>query len=143
MVSLHWSSRGPLNRCAGEGYFWRLAGEDAFYESARERDNRFTALVRETTLDDPEWTVRFLRWLRSEANFRTAALVGAAEFAHARLSVGAHVLSRSVVSSVLQRADEPGELLGYWFAAHGRAIPKPVKRGIADAVSVCTPSAPT
>ena len=36
-------------------------------------------------------------------------------------------------SSVLQRADEPGELLAYWLAAHGRAVPKPVKRGVADA----------
>ncbi|GHF55828.1 hypothetical protein FHX82_002316 [Amycolatopsis bartoniae] len=112
-----------------------FAGEDAFYESAETRDHRFVELVRETTTDDPEWTVRFLRWLRSEANLRTAALVGAAEFVHTRLENGAHGLSRSVISSVLQRADEPGELLGYWFSTHGRAVPKPLKRGVADAVT--------
>ncbi|MGW7465173.1 alpha/beta fold hydrolase [Streptomyces xantholiticus] len=39
-----------------------------------------------------------------------------------------------VIATVLQRADEPGELLGYWTARYGRRIPKPVKRGIADAV---------
>jgi len=40
-----------------------------------------------------------------------------------------------VIASVLQRADEPGELLAYWLAGHGRTIPKPVKRGVADAVA--------
>ncbi|MFD1052138.1 TROVE domain-containing protein, partial [Kibdelosporangium lantanae] len=33
-----------------------------------------------------------------------------------------------------QRADEPGEMLAYWTSVHGRAVPKPVKRGVADAV---------
>ena len=41
---------------------------------------------------------------------------------------------RRIVASVLQRADEPGEALAYWTSTYGRAIPKPVKRGIADAV---------
>lgn len=31
---------------------------------------------------------RFLRWLRAEATMRTAAIVGAAEFAKARLDAG-------------------------------------------------------
>jgi hypothetical protein len=35
---------------------------------------------------------------------------------------------------VLQRADEPGEMLAYWMSRFGRAISKPVKRGVADAV---------
>jgi hypothetical protein len=35
---------------------------------------------------------------------------------------------------VLRRPDEPGELLGYWTSTYGRSVPKPVKRGIADAV---------
>jgi hypothetical protein len=33
----------------------------------------------------------------------------------------------------LQRADEPGEAVAYWMGRYGRAMPKPVKRGIADA----------
>jgi hypothetical protein len=41
---------------------------------------------------------------------------------------------RQVVDSVLRRPDEPGELLAYWTARYGRNIPKPVKRGVADAV---------
>ena len=35
---------------------------------------------------------------------------------------------------MLRRPDEPGELLAYWTSRYGRNVPKPVKRGIADAV---------
>ncbi len=35
---------------------------------------------------------------------------------------------------MLRRADEPGEALAYWTSTYGRAIPKPVKRGVADAI---------
>jgi len=119
-----------------------MVGEHTFYESADRRDTRYAALVRATALNDPDWTARFLRWLRAEANMRTAALVGAAEFVKARLDAGSEpgpgpdgqVTNRSVVESVLQRADEPGELLAYWVSMYGRAIPKPIKRGVADAV---------
>ena len=41
--------------------------------------------------------------------------------------------TRTVVASALERADEPAELLAYWHQEHGRRIPQPVKRGIADA----------
>lgn len=111
-----------------------MVGEHTFYESANKRDTRFAELVHKTTRQDPEWTARFLRWLRAEANMRTASLVGAAEFAKARRDAGLDGMGRQVVDSVLQRADEPGELLAYWTSVHGRAVPKPVKRGIADAV---------
>ncbi|MGZ3142565.1 TROVE domain-containing protein [Lentzea chajnantorensis] len=113
-----------------------MGGEQTFYESGGTRDERYAQLVRTAALQDPEWTARMLAWLRGEANMRTAALVGAAEFVKARLEAGADagVTNRAVVASVLQRADEPGELLAYWTAVHGRAVPKPVKRGIADVV---------
>ncbi|MEU4251864.1 TROVE domain-containing protein [Amycolatopsis sp. NPDC026612] len=110
-----------------------LVGEPTFYESADTRDTRYAELIHRSTLDDPEWTVRFLRWLRTDANLRTASLVGAAEFAKARRDADLDGLSRQVVAEVLQRADEPGELLAYWTSVHGRAVPKPVKRGVADA----------
>ena len=38
-----------------------------------------------------------------------------------------------MIARALQRPDEPAELVGYWLAAHGRALPMPVKRGVADA----------
>lgn len=105
-----------------------MVGENTFYESAPDRDNRYAELVREVTLLDPEWTARFLGWLRGSANMRSAALVGAAEFTRARLDAGQAGLSRQVIDSVLRRADEPGELIAYWFATYGRALPKPIKR---------------
>ncbi|MGW7420683.1 TROVE domain-containing protein [Streptomyces sp. NPDC054813] len=107
-----------------------------FYESEADRDDRYAKLVRELAVADPAWTAGLLGWLHGEGNMRTASLVGAAEYVHARLTAGATEgpSNRQVVASVLQRPDEPGELLAYWTATYGRAVPKPVKRGIADAV---------
>ncbi|MCC9308416.1 TROVE domain-containing protein [Kitasatospora sp. RB6PN24] len=120
-----------------------MVGTDTFYESAGHRDDRYTALIRQLAVEDPRWTAELLNWLRGEGNLRTAAIVGAAEFVKARLDAGdkgtgtgepGAPSNRAVIASVLQRADEPGELLAYWTSTHGRAVPKPVKRGIADAV---------
>ncbi|MBY8854938.1 TROVE domain-containing protein [Nocardia sp. CA2R105] len=111
-----------------------MVGENTFYESGHARDSRYAELIRANTLADPEWTARLLRWLRTSANLRTAALVGAVEFTRARLTAGESGMSRQTIDSVLLRADEPGELLAYWLTSYGRALPKPVKRGVADAV---------
>ncbi|MET0418354.1 MAG: TROVE domain-containing protein [Actinoplanes sp.] len=110
-----------------------FAGEDTFYEKGADRDARYADLVRRVAVGDPEWTARFLRWLRTGANLRSASLAGALEAAAALRDAGIPG-GRAIVDSVLQRADEPGEALAYWTATRGRAIPKPVKRGIADAV---------
>jgi len=111
-----------------------MVGEQTFYETGRDRDSRYAELVREVAVDDLTWLTGFLGWLRSEANMRSASLVGAAEAVKARLDAKRDGGSRQLVASVLQRADEPGELLAYWHSRYGRAEPKPVKRGIADAV---------
>ncbi|MFF9282300.1 TROVE domain-containing protein [Streptomyces griseosporeus] len=113
-----------------------LVSQQTFYESGTARDQRFVNLVRELAVADPSWTAGLLGWLRGEGNIRTAAVVGAAEYVKARLDAGATdgPANRQVVASVLRRPDEPGELLAYWTATYGRAVPKPVKRGIADAV---------
>ncbi|MFF4544485.1 TROVE domain-containing protein [Streptomyces sp. NPDC001406] len=109
---------------------------DTFYENAKDREDRFARLVRDLAVTDPSWTVGLLGWLRGEGNIRTAAIVGAAEYVKARLDTGATEgpSNRQVIASVLRRPDEPGELLAYWTATYGRTVPKPVKRGIADAV---------
>lgn len=139
-------SRSTRTHQGGQGYLrdekselfllavTNMVGQRTFYELVSERDGRFTALIGQLAVEDPQWVAGLLRWLRGEGQLRTAALVGAAEFAKARLAAGAHGYSRQVVDSVLQRPDEPGELLAYWMSTHGRAIPKPVKRGVADAV---------
>jgi hypothetical protein len=118
---------------------------DTFYEKGGDRDDRYTQLVRKLAVSDPEWAAGLLGWLRGDGNMRTASLVGAAEFVRARLdanqlsstNLGGTVhegWNRTVIDSVLQRPDEPGELLAYWTSRYGRNLPKPIKRGIADAV---------
>ncbi|CAM5669390.1 RNA-binding protein [Streptomyces avidinii] len=113
-----------------------FVSQRTYYESGRERDDRYARLVGELALEDPVWTAGLLRWLRGEGHMRTAPLVGAAAYVRARLEAGATggPSNRSVIDSVLQRADEPGELLAHWTAEYGRNVPTPVKRGIADAV---------
>ncbi|MER6731821.1 TROVE domain-containing protein [Streptomyces puniciscabiei] len=113
-----------------------LVSRNTFYESGTDRDDRFARLVRDLAVSDPEWTAGLLGWLRGEGQMRTASLVGAAEYVQARLTAGATggPSNRQVVDRVLQRPDEPGELLAYWTSTYGRALPKPVKRGVADAV---------
>lgn len=111
-----------------------LPAEDTHYELGCARDSRFVPLIHQVALDDPEWGVRFLEYLRLDTRMRTAAVIGAAEFARARAVAGAHGHTRDAVDVVCQRADEPGELLAYWFANVGRKLPMPVKRGLAQAV---------
>lgn len=116
-----------------------FVSQQTFYESGTDRDDRFAVLVRELAVSDPAWTAGLLGWLRGKGNLRTASIVGAAEYVKARLDAGVTDAmdgpsNRQVVASVLRRPDEPGELLAYWTSVYGRNIPKPVKRGIADAV---------
>ncbi|MCF3131505.1 TROVE domain-containing protein [Streptomyces olivochromogenes] len=113
-----------------------FVSQGTFYESGEERDDRYTRLVGELAVQDPVWTAGLLRWLRGEGNMRTASLVGAAAYVRARLAAGASrgPSNRSVIDSVLQRADEPGELLAHWISVYGRNVPQPVKRGVADGV---------
>lgn len=118
-----------------------MVGEQTFYEKANDRDSRYEQLVRQVALADGGWMLGFLGWLRGDANMRSASLVAAAESVKARLDatkagteVGNGARNREIVNAVLQRADEPGEFLAYWTSKYGRAIPKPVKRGVADAV---------
>jgi TROVE domain-containing protein/VWA domain-containing protein len=114
-----------------------FAGEDSFYEDAAVRDERMRELVSglATDADGFAWLQGFLPWLRDGGNMRTAPVVLAAEAVKARLAAGLDGGNRQLVGSVLRRADEPGEMLAYWTSRYGRAVPKPVKRGIADAVA--------
>ena len=112
-----------------------MAGENTFYERADDRHARYASLVREVAVGDLHWLARFLPWLRGEANMRSASLAGAAEAVRARREASQAGGGRQLVASVLQRADEPAEMLGYWTSRYGRALPKPLKRGVADAVT--------
>lgn len=105
---------------------------DAFYENGDARVKRFVDLIGKTAVTDPDWTYRFLTWLRQKGNIRTAAVVGGVEAARAMAASGIPG-GRHMVSTVLRRPDEPGEAVAYHLARYGRKLPMPVKRGIADA----------
>ena len=105
-----------------------MVGEDTFYERADVRDARFVALVHEVTATNPAFVAGLVPYLRATMLMRSAAIVMAAEYVAAGGPNG-----RPVITAALQRADEPAEMLGYWLTMHGRNIPMPVKRGVADA----------
>lgn len=123
-----------------------FAGEETFYESAKDRDARWVRLIREVTKIDPEWTAKYLVWLRGEGNIRTASIMGAVEYGRAvseMINSGSTAVAglapfapsaRSVVASVMQRPDEPGEVLAYWLANYGRTLPRWMKTGLGDGV---------
>ena len=105
-----------------------MVGEDTFYERAAQRDERFVELIHAVTAANPTYVARLATFLRQKMFMRSASIVLAAEYVAAG---GDH--GRAVVDAVLQRADEPAEMLGYWLTRHGRNVPMPVKRGVADA----------
>ena len=105
-----------------------MVGEATFYEAADARDERFRELVHAATNEDADWLARFVPWLRNTANMRSASVVAAVEYVRAGGPFG-----RRVVASALQRADEPAEALAYFTSRYGRALPQPLKRGVADA----------
>lgn len=130
------------NKDAKTDLFGRLTSsfhgnEKSFYESGKQRDDKLVELVRQLAVSEPQWMLDFATWLRGPGNIRTAALMVAAEFVKARLDAGCTggSFNRRIIDAVCQRADEPGELLAYWLTTYGRRVPKPVKRGLADAAA--------
>jgi hypothetical protein len=117
-----------------------FAGENKFYEKGAENDQEAIKLARDLAIADWTWLTNFLPWLRQSAHIRTMSIMLAAEAVHARLAAKQHgnkggMSNRALIAAVLQRPDEPGEMIAYWLNTYGRAIPKPVKRGVADAVT--------
>lgn len=127
-----------------------MVNENTFYESGKQRDDRYVRLVHEVTARDPQWMASFIRWLRKDGNMRSASIVAAAEMARyfqenptspvvvnaqqAAQKLGTPSPLRIAINGAIRRADEPGEFLAYWTSKYGKALPKPVKRGVADAV---------
>lgn len=120
-----------------------FVGQDTFYEDAKSRDNRFSKLSRDVALRDPEWFAKFVNWLRNDAFMRTASIVAAVEGAKAIIDGGSKdqaAYPRQIVRAAISRADEPGELLGYYFQQYvgntrdGKSIPFAFKKAIGDAV---------
>src|SRR5215510_4561644 len=83
----HEGGAGFLRDAKGELFLLavtNMVGEGTFYESARDRDRRFAKLVAQVTKEDPAWIAAFVPFLRREMHLRSASVVMAAEFAHAR-----------------------------------------------------------
>src|SRR4051812_21251662 len=80
--------------------------EPTFYESPSDREQRLRELVHQVTNDDADWVLRFISWLRREANMRSVSVLVAAEFIKARLDAGEKGMSRQAVSAACVRADE-------------------------------------
>lgn len=111
-----------------------FAGEDTFYAAKAERDAEMKQLALLVAGKDPDWMKRFLPWLRNTANIRTSAITMAVDVAYLWAKAG-YPGGRQLVNSVLVRADEPGEAVACFMSTYGRSMPKPIKRGIADAAS--------
>lgn len=109
-----------------------FVNEKTFYESGKDRDQRFEDLVHEVAVADPAWIMQFIPWLRNGANMRSASLVAGVEAARALIAAKVPG-GRQLVANSMSRADEPGEALAYWLGRYGRPIPHPIKRGIGDA----------
>lgn len=111
-----------------------LVGQDTFHEKGSDRDARYNGLIELHAVSDWEWLRGLLRWLRSEANIRTASLTGAAHAVAARLKAGQHDGNAELIDSVIQRADEIAEFLAYWQLTFGRSLPNAVRAGLELAV---------
>ena len=101
-----------------------FVAEDTFYEAAAERDARLRDLVARVAVDDGDWTLRLVRWLRTGVHLRSVALVVAAEAVRARLGAGIAGGNRAIVDAAFDRADEPGEFLAYWAGALRPGVPE-------------------
>lgn len=151
-VKTHESGRG-FARDSKTELFLRattmFAGQDTFYENADQADARAVSLARDLAVHDWNWFAPFLKWLRSDGNIRTMSSILAVEGVKARLAaepethfnsllegtgIEMPLSHRQLIDSVLQRPDEPGKMLQYHFEHYGKDVPKPIKRGIADAL---------
>src|ERR1035437_7109116 len=63
-----------------------MVSENTFYENGKNRDKRFVDLIKQVALEDPDWIARFVPYLRSTMNMRSASIVMAAELVHAKLT---------------------------------------------------------
>jgi hypothetical protein len=111
-----------------------MVSENTFYESGKARDERFVSLIHTVSKSDPLWMGQFITWLRNSANMRSASLVAAVEFGRATVTENVPGAWRSqIVDAACQRADEPGEMLAYYWATNQggrRTVSMWLRRGL-------------
>lgn len=110
-----------------------FVGKDTFYESAKNRDDRFVRLSQAVAVSDPKWFKSFVGWLRNDAFMRSGSVVAAVEGAKALHDAGVlNGTPRAIVAAAQVRADEPGEVLAYYQSKYGKNFPAYLKKGVAD-----------
>lgn len=110
-----------------------FVGQDTFYESAKNQDDRFSNLCAEVAVTNPFWFAGFVYWLRNSAFMRSAAIVAGVEGAKALHDSGnLNGTPRGIVAASMARADEPGEVLAYYESKYGKNFPAFLKKGVAD-----------
>lgn len=145
------TSDGPATTALGASGFSRsplsdlyllsvsnLVTKEMFHEGEDPRNERYVELLKQVALLEQGHVTRMLPWLRQDGYMRTAAILGAAEAAKALCDQHRYDGVEDMIDGVLQRADEPGEFLAYWFMIAGKAWPKrylAVKRGLKRAVA--------
>jgi hypothetical protein len=100
---------------------------------ARRPTERFAELTWRLAEFDGAWLSGLVAWMDGHPPLRLLRLAATAELVYAKVEAGISG-TRPLIDRALRRADEPGELLDYCLRRYGRAIPQPVKRGMADAV---------
>lgn len=108
--------------------------EDSYHESGDARMVRVGGLARAIALEEGgvEWLTALVRWSRNEGNMRSGAVVVACEATAARVEAKLDAGTRYLVRAAQARADEPGEILGYWLSHYGLPVPNAIKKGVAD-----------
>ena len=101
--------------------------EDTFYEKADERAKRLESLV--VAVNDPDWVLPFVKYLRTDAGLRTVPLMIA-------VMAAKHYKSnrRQIINAAIGRLDEAPQVIAFWHKLYGKSIPSAVKRGVNDAL---------
>jgi len=105
--------------------------EDSFYESDEESFDKVKSRFEECVIEHPEFVLKLAYWAREEAYLRQIPqllLVFAANNEHTKGYV------REYSTGVMQRADEPLEVLAMQVELFGTSIPNPLQKGIEDAL---------
>jgi len=105
--------------------------EDSFYESAEDSMDAVKREFERVADSNPEFVLKLATYARQSENLRQVPqllLVLAANDARTKGYV------RSYAESIIQRADEPLEVLAMQVSLYGKSIPNPLEKGIEDAL---------
>lgn len=127
--------RGPLFRLYARAAT-TFVGEDRFYESAAESDNRLIDAIHAAAKIDPDFVLALAYYLRTEMHMRSVPIVLLGECANIGVGARSTLPARKIVAACMQRPDDMTELIAYQLARNKKAprtrakIPMMIKNGI-------------